>query len=61
MKNALVIVGVVAFVLNPLAAWGQCVTFDKPEDFYRLSDAVFVGMSFGTRQRVRRVTELLFA
>ena len=43
MNNAFVIVGVVAFVLTPPAAWGQCVTFDKPEDFYRLSDAVFVG------------------
>lgn len=44
MNSAFVIVGAISLVFIPLGAWGQCVTFDKPEDFYRLSDAVFVGM-----------------
>jgi len=43
MNNVVVIACVVAFASAPLAAFGQCVMFDKPEELFANSDAVFVG------------------
>src|SRR3970040_321836 len=43
ISNAFVVVGAIAFTSTPMAAYGQCVMFDKPEDLFANSDAVFVG------------------
>jgi len=40
---AFVVVGAIALASAPMAVYGQCVMFDKPEDLFANSDAVFVG------------------
>jgi hypothetical protein len=42
-RDALVPCAAVLFTLGATAAFGQCVEFDKPEELFARSEAVFVG------------------
>jgi hypothetical protein len=42
VRAVLILLGAIVFASSTRAAYGQCVVFDKPEELFARSDAVFV-------------------